>query len=877
MGPKIMTTPYAARGALSIALLLAVLLGATSQAVAVELPAVEAVTYDGAKVTPYEFTGDVRSLSAALPSQAPAMRPYRPLLRPPAPASPKIPLVGAPTKEAAAVSGPLAPMPSPAQNFAGMSEADACTGGTCGAGWPPDPNGDVGPNHYIQAVNDAYAIYNKTGTLLASFTENQLWSGAPASPCNGHSQGDPVVLYDWLADRWILTHFAFASTSGPFYQCIAASKTSNPVAGGWWLYAVRMDPGGAGQPPVGALNDYGKFGLWHDCLYMGANEFNITTNPETYLGVAFASFSRSDLYSGAALTWSLGFLGTATNPFTLIPSHNQGRGVDAAQPGTPNYFVSESQTAFAFEVRKFTAGTNCGGGGTLSALTNVSQTSYTYTSATMGSVVPQPNTTNKLDNLGDRIMQKVQYRKIGGAESLWVTHNVGTATGPTAMQWAQINVAGGTIVTTPMQQQIYAPDTTLWRWMGSLAVDNQGNMALGYSTSNGTSPNFPSIAYSGRLASDPLNTLPQTEVQLFVGAGSQTNNCGGAICDRWGDYTAMSVDPADGCTFWYTNQYYSSQANGTSGNWQTRIGSFKFPSCVPVPLSRTKSDFNGDGKSDILWRRAADGAETMWLMNGTSLASWAPLFSDTAWTVAGTGDFNGDGKSDILWRRASDGAVTMWLMNGTAMTSWAQLIGDPAWTVVGTGDFNGGGKTDILWRRASDGAVTMWLMNGTAVTSWAQLIGDPAWTVIGTGDFNGDGKTDILWRRASDGLVTMWLMNGTAMTSWAQLIGDTAWTVAGTGDFNGDGKTDILWRRASDGLVTMWLMNGTSMTSWGPLLGDTAWTVAGTGDFNGDGKTDILWRRAADGLVTMWLMNGTSMTSWASLLSDTAWQPVGLR
>jgi hypothetical protein len=150
-------------------------------------------------------------------------------------------------------------------------------------------------------------------------------------------------------------------------------------------------------------------------------------------------------------------------------------------------------------------------------------------------------------------------------------------------QWAQLNVTGGVIATTPVQQQIYAPDATLYRWMGSLAVDNQGNMALGYSTSNGTAPNFPSIAYSGRLAGDPLNTLPQTEVFLVAGAGSQDNICGGAPCERWGDYTAMSVDPVDDCTFWYTNEYYSSQANGNIGNWQTRIGSFKFPSCTAPP------------------------------------------------------------------------------------------------------------------------------------------------------------------------------------------------------------------------------------------------------------------------------------------------------
>jgi len=606
------------RVGLSIALMMGACLDAASQGTAVGMPVVEAVTYDGPKVTPHEFTSDLRHLPLALPTQAPAERPYRPLLRPPV--QPKIPSTAAAAEKAAAISGPLVPMPSPAQNFVGMSRADTCTGGQCGGGIPPDTNGDVGPNHYIQAVNTAYAIYDKTGMRLASFTENQLWAGTGTTPCNGNSRGDPVVLYDWLADRWILTHLAFASNSGPFYQCIAASKTSDPVTGGWWLYAVRMDPGGTGQPSVGRVNDYPKFGLWHDCLYMGANQFDLTTTPETYGGVAFASFSRSDLYSGAALTYSLGVLGTAGLPFTLVPSNNQGKGANAAQPGTPNYFVSESSTAYAFEVRKFTAGANCGSGGTLSAMTSVSQAAYPF--VTFGNVVPQPNTTNMLDNIDDRIMQKVQYRRIGGAESLWVTHNVDTPSGTTAMQWAQIDVTGGTIAPTPVQQQIYAPDTTLNRWMGSLAVDQQGNMALGYSTSNATSPNFPSIAYSGRLATDPPNTLPQTEVQLVAGAGSQTNNCGGAVCPRWGDYTAMSVDPADDCTFWYTNQYYSNPETGAIGNWQTRIGSFKFPSCS-APTDQVPACTLTASPSTISFGGSA-----------TLTATCSPAATSYAWTPA---------------------------------------------------------------------------------------------------------------------------------------------------------------------------------------------------------------------------------------------------
>ena len=540
---------------------------------------VEAVTQAQPQVVPAEFNGDLSKLPA-LPFAAGEAPVYRPLLRKPLTA--KVPSA-APAAPSApeSIGGPRAPMPGPIQNFAGVSKTDACLGGACGGGWPPDPNGDVGPNHYIQAVNVSYAIYSKTGTRLAAFTENQLWSGSGAPQCDGHGAGDPIALYDWLADRWILTHLAFSvdasnNPMSPFYQCIAASKTSDPVAGGWWLYAIRLDPGGANLPPVNDLNDYPKFGLWHDCLYMASNEFRFPAG--NYDGVAFATFSRADLYSGAPLTYALGWLPPANNAFTLIPSHNQGKGVFAVQPGTPNYFVSESGTAFEFEVRKLTAGTNCGAGGTLGAVTHVSQGSYPF--ANIGEVVPQPNTTVLLDNIDDRLMQRVQYRRIGTTESLWVTHNVDTPTGPTAMQWAQIDVTGGTVATTPVQQQIYAPDASLYRWMGSIAVDSQGNVALGYSTSNDTAPNFPSIAYSGRLATDPLNTLPQTEVQMVAGAGSQTNNCGGAPCGRWGDYSAMTLDPADGCTFWFTHEYYSSQANGTAGNWQTRIGSFKFPTCT---------------------------------------------------------------------------------------------------------------------------------------------------------------------------------------------------------------------------------------------------------------------------------------------------------
>jgi Domain of unknown function DUF11/Fibronectin type III domain len=579
------------------------------------------------------------------------------------PGTGKAPPAGAQALEPA-IAGPLAPIPSPTQNFAGLSHDDLCGGVGCGGGWPPDPNGDVGPNHYIQAVNTAYAIYSKAGSLLASFTEDQLWSGIGTSPCNGNSQGDPIALYDALADRWILTHFAFAFSGdtpvAPFYQCIAVSQTSDPVAGGWYFYALQMDPGGAGRPPAGTLNDYAKFGVWNDCVYMAANGFS----GNTFVGSLFASFSRTDLYSGAPLTWSLGIL-SSSGPFTMIPSNLSGKAGLSLPANTPNYFVSESTTLFAFEVRKFTPGANCGAGGTLSAATNVSQASYGIPGAPN---VSQPNTSNKLDGLSDRLMQRVQYRKVGAAESLWVVHNVRGSTPVSTMrpQWAELGVTGQIVATTPVQQQIYAPDTTLHRWMGSLAVDAQGNMALGYSTSNGTAPNFPSIAYSGRLAGDPLNTLPQTETQLIAGLGSQTNTCGGAPCDRWGDYTAMSVDPADDCTFWYTNEYYSSQTNGNNGNWQTRIGSFKFPSCGPpqdLAIVKSHTGNFAQGQSGAIYTISVSNAGanpssgTVSVTDALPSGLTATALSGTGWTcVLGTLTCT---RSDSLSSGASFPAITL--------------------------------------------------------------------------------------------------------------------------------------------------------------------------------------------------------------------------
>jgi hypothetical protein len=318
------------------------------------------------------------------------------------------------------------------------------------------------------------------------------------------------------------------------------------VSGGWWLYTITAS--------TTALNDYPKFGIWNDGIYMSANMF---TGGASYGGVKVWAFNRDDLISGAPLRTVAFTLGTSY--FSLLPANLKGT---LAPAGTPEYFMSDYGSNTSMKLWKFTTNWTTPTSSTFTGPTSFAVASFTRPTSNS---VRQLGSTERLDTLGDRLMSWLQYRNINGVESLWVSRTVKVSSTSYGIRWMEVR----NMKTTPAvyQQSTYAPNAS-YRWMPSLAVDKFGNMAVGYSVS--TAKMYPAIRYAGRLVTDPLNTLGQTEQTLFAGTGAQKGGY-----NRWGDYSSMSVDPVDDCTFWFTTEYYETTGN----NWQTRIGSFKFPGC----------------------------------------------------------------------------------------------------------------------------------------------------------------------------------------------------------------------------------------------------------------------------------------------------------
>ena len=513
------------------------------------------------------FLDDLRRLPVGLPTQ----REHRPDRGEEREEPPLGGTVGS-VDRAAQITAPAAPAPPPgsgngAGSFAGLDFANF------GDGWPPDTNGDVGPTYYIQTVNTSIGIFRKSdGLLITSFSFDTLMSqGNFGNVCDTQNFGDPTVVWDPGADRWVISDFAFALNAGnpvaPYFQCFAVSRTGDPVSGGWNFYALQTSD---------LFPDYPKLGVWPDALYLTANMFS----GNTFKNVRVWALNKAQMYAGtgaSAVTFNLPAKVQGVSVFTGIPStYHTVTGTPPA--GRPN-FISVIWSSKVARIWKFHVDWNNTANSTLTGPSNVTLATWGVAATSL----PAKNG-NALDSLRERLMVQSQYTNRGGAESVWLAHTVANPGNPalTSPRWYQLNVTGGTVVISgPLQQSTWAPDATVARWMPSLAVDKDGNMAIGYSASSSTL--FPAIRYAGRLLTDPVNTLGQSETSLIEGTASQCCNFSdGSVNNRWGDYSAMTIDP-DGCTFWYTTEYYQSPQPTTlaGDNWQTRIGSFKFPSCTP--------------------------------------------------------------------------------------------------------------------------------------------------------------------------------------------------------------------------------------------------------------------------------------------------------
>jgi len=419
---------------------------------------------------------------------------------------------------------------------------------------PPDPTGDVGLNYYIQSINgnsgSIFTVYNKSnGSVVAGpINMETLGSGSCAS-----GAGDPIVLFDDMAQRWVLSEF---SSSGN-YLCVYVSKTSDPVSGGWYAYSF--------QSPT--FPDYPKYGVGVDAYYVGTNE----SSPTVY-----------------ALNRTAMLAGNSANFIRLTAPKLSGFGFQMLQPvdhdgttampnGTPGYFLrhrddevhnasSNNPNQDYVELWQFDADFN-----------NTSNSSFTkvvdipvaeFDSALCGltsfSCFPQAGSSSNLDPLREVVMFRAQYRNFGSYETIvgnFVTDVNGNDRG--GIRWFELRRSGGGSWGL-FQEGTYSPDSKN-RWMGSIGMDKDGNIALAYSW--GSSSDYAGLRYTGRLAADANGTMTQPETVLVNGTSGVSSN-------RWGDYSHLALDPVDGCTFWYTNEYGKS-----GGQWGTHISSFKFNSC----------------------------------------------------------------------------------------------------------------------------------------------------------------------------------------------------------------------------------------------------------------------------------------------------------
>ncbi|MCA9927070.1 MAG: hypothetical protein KC419_01280 [Anaerolineales bacterium] len=449
---------------------------------------------------------------------------------------------------------------------------------------PPDPVGDVGPHHYVEMVNLVFAVYSKTGTLLMGPLEiGSLWQGFAVPDCTDPS-GDPIVLYDQFADRWILSQFTtsgLSDPSRPFWNCVAISTSGDPT-GTYYRYAFETDN-------FQFFPDYPKYGVWRDSYVITTREFG----PTIEYGIGVYALEKNKMINGDPNARVVSFFIDGNDP-NLLPLIGDGllpADIDGKQKprndaaitlvGTQDDDASYGATFDALNIWDLVVKWRSTpiASLTLAAQLPVAPFDSIFPCApTSRDCLPQPGITNPTQFLDvqsyrQRPIWRLAYRNFKSYESLVTNQSVEASPGVAGIRWYEIRRTNGTY--SLYQQGTYAPGDGVHRWMGSVAQDGRGNIALGYSVVNGVDV-YPGIRYTGRLSGDPLGQMTLGEGVIVNGSGVQTTTN-----SRWGDYTSMNVDPVDDCTFWYVNEYYTADGQASSAaGWQTRIASFKLqPGC----------------------------------------------------------------------------------------------------------------------------------------------------------------------------------------------------------------------------------------------------------------------------------------------------------
>ncbi len=443
----------------------------------------------------------------------------------------------------------VAAAPTLGAGFDGIGQGFSGPQGTFSVtGAPPDTNAAVGATQVVEIVNTAFAVFSKSGTVLfGPAATNTLFSGFGGA-CQTTNDGDGVVRYDALANRWVITQFANVQTSGPFFECVAVSQTSD-ATGSWNRYSFQY----------ASFPDYPKLSVWPDAYYVTYNLFNASGT--TFQGAEDCAMDRAAMLAGTTATQQC--FTTSSSFGGLLAADFEGG--TAPPAGEASTVVALGTTATTLASWKFHVDWATPANSTFTGPSNITVASYTAACGTSGTCIPQSGTTRTLDSLSDRVMFRLSYRNYGDHEALVTNHSV-TSGSSVGVRWYELRGLPGT--PTVFQQGTYAPDST-FRWMGSIAQDKVGNLGLGFSASS--SSIHPQIRITGRLAGDAAGTMTQGESTVVSGAGSQTGTL-----SRWGDYSSMVVDPVDGCTFWYAQEYIP--ANGTF-NWRTHLNSFTLPGC----------------------------------------------------------------------------------------------------------------------------------------------------------------------------------------------------------------------------------------------------------------------------------------------------------